>query len=66
MRQTTELVGLPRPGGQGFKWPTLEELHTYVFGFSYEGAHDAGRDLEACARSFFKLLEAGHFHAPRA
>jgi DNA polymerase III epsilon subunit-like protein len=65
MKQTTDLVGLPRPGGPGNKWPTLEELHTYVFGFSYEGAHDAARDLEACARSFFKLLEAGHFQAPR-
>ncbi len=66
MKRTTDLVGLPRPGGPGFKGPTLEELHTYVFGFSYEGAHDAARDLEACARSFFKLLEAGHFQAPRA
>lgn len=62
MRSTTDLVRLPRPGGGfGFKWPTLEELHTWVFGFSYEGAHDAARDIEACARSFFKLREAGHF-----
>ena len=48
-------------GGFGYKWPTLEELHTWVFGFSYEGAHDAGRDIEACARAFFKLRAAGHF-----
>jgi len=42
MKSTTDLVQLPRPGGGfGHKWPTLEELHTYVFGFSYEGAHDA-------------------------
>ena len=27
MRSTTELCQLPRPGGFGFKWPTLEELH---------------------------------------
>jgi hypothetical protein len=33
----------------------------WVFGFSYEGAHDAGRDIEAWARAFFKLLAAGHF-----
>jgi DNA polymerase III epsilon subunit-like protein len=66
MKQTTELVGLPRPGGPGYKWPTLAELHNYVFGFDYEGAHDAARDLEACAKSFFKLLEVGHFQAPRA
>jgi DNA polymerase III subunit epsilon len=61
MKSTTELCRLPRPGGYGFKWPTLEELHTCVFGRSYEGAHDAARDLEACARAFFRLREAGHF-----
>ena len=62
MKETTELCALPRPGGgSGHKWPTLEELHSYCFGYSYEGAHDAARDLEACARSFFRLVEAGHF-----
>ena len=62
MKSTTDLVRLPRPGGGfGHKWPTLEELHTWVFGFSYEGAHDAANDIEACARSFFKLRDAGHF-----
>jgi len=62
MKETTELCALPRPGGGfGLKWPTLEELHRYCFGFSYEGAHDAAADIGACARAFFKLLEAGHF-----
>jgi len=61
MKSTTDLCRLPRPGGFGYKWPTLEELHCYVFGCSYEGAHDASKDLEACARSFFKLLQAGHY-----
>jgi DNA polymerase III subunit epsilon len=65
MKETTELCGLPRPGGgNGHKWPTLDELHRYCFGYSYEGAHDAARDLEACARAYFKLLEAGHFRLP--
>lgn len=62
MKSTTDIVQLPRPGGGfGYKWPTLEELHTWVFGFSYEGAHNAARDIEACARAFFKLRAAGHF-----
>jgi DNA polymerase III subunit epsilon len=61
MKSTTEVCCLPRPGGYGFKWPTLEELHTCLFGRTYEGTHDASRDLEACARCFFKLLEAGHY-----
>lgn len=61
MKSTTEVCCLPRPGGWGYKWPTLEELHTCLFGGSYEGTHDASRDLEACARCFFKLLQAGHY-----
>ena len=61
MKGTTDLVQLSRPGGYGFKWPTLEELHLYCFGHSYDGAHDAASDLEACARSFFKLFDAGYF-----
>ncbi|NTV80607.1 MAG: 3'-5' exonuclease [Candidatus Aminicenantes bacterium] len=62
MRETTDLCQLSRPGGgSGYKWPTLEELHTWVFGFSYEGAHDAANDIGACARAFFKLRDAGHF-----
>jgi DNA polymerase III epsilon subunit-like protein len=61
MKSTTQLCGLPRPGGFGLKWPTLEELHVYLFGRSYDGAHDAASDLKACARSFFKLLQVGHY-----
>jgi len=61
MKTTTEVCCLPRPGGWGYKWPTLEELHMFLFGRSYEGTHDAALDLEACARCFFKLLEDGHY-----
>src|SRR5512142_1858141 len=34
MKGTTELCQLTRPGGFGYKWPTLEELHIYCFGHS--------------------------------
>jgi DNA polymerase III epsilon subunit-like protein len=61
MKSTTEVCCLPRPGGWGYKWPTLEELHTFLFGRSYEGIHDAAGDLEACARCFSKLLRDGHY-----
>jgi DNA polymerase III epsilon subunit-like protein len=65
MKETTELCALPRPGGgSGHKWPTLDELHHYCFGYSYEGAHDAANDIGACARAYFKLLDAGHFRPP--
>ena len=61
MKSTTEVCCLSRPGGFGYKWPTLEELHACLFGRSYESAHDASHDLEACARCFFKLLQTGHY-----
>jgi DNA polymerase-3 subunit epsilon len=61
MKSTTEVCCLPRPGGWGYKWPTLEELHMCLFGRTYEGIHDAAKDLDACARCFFKLLEEGHY-----
>jgi DNA polymerase III epsilon subunit-like protein len=62
MKTATPICRLPRPGGgSGFKWPTLPELHGCLFGRTYEGAHDALSDLEACARCFFKLLRDGHF-----
>jgi DNA polymerase III epsilon subunit-like protein len=61
MKSTTRVCRLPRPGSLGYKWPTLEELHACLFGRSYEGAHDASRDLEACTRCFFKLLQAMHY-----
>jgi len=62
MKRSTDICRLSRPGGGfGFKWPTLEELHTYCFGYSYEGAHDAASDIGACARSFFRLVKTGDF-----
>jgi hypothetical protein len=33
----------------------------FLFGRSYEGIYDTSRDLGACARCFFMLLQAGHF-----
>lgn len=63
MITTTDLLKLPGP--YGFKWPKLEELYAYLFGgASYEGAHDAARDVEATARCFFELRRRGHY--PRA
>ncbi len=62
MKGTTDLVRLPGP--YGFKWPKLDELHAFLFGASYEGAHDAARDVEACARCFFELRRRGHIPCP--
>jgi len=46
------------PGGRGgkFKWPTLTELHTKLFGKGFGDAHDAAYDVDATARCFFGLI----------
>jgi DNA polymerase III epsilon subunit-like protein len=58
MKGTTNLCKLP--GQYGYKWPKLEELHTYLFGVSFDGAHDALEDVKATARCFFELRDRGH------
>lgn len=59
MHNSTELVGLKR--GDRFKWPKLEELHMFLFGERFEGAHDALGDVMATARCFFELMKIGHY-----
>jgi DNA polymerase-3 subunit alpha len=46
------------PGGRGgkFKWPTLTELHTKLFGVPFGDAHDAAYDVDATAKCFFGLV----------
>ncbi|WP_224997189.1 DNA polymerase III subunit alpha [Cesiribacter sp. SM1] len=46
------------PGGRGgkFKWPTLTELHTKLFGEGFGDAHDAAYDVHATTRCFFGLI----------
>ena len=43
------------PGQYGYKWPTLQELHTKLFKEPFEGAHRALVDVRACARCYFEL-----------
>ena len=50
---------LPKKSGTGHKWPTLSELHLQVFGTEFTGSHDAGADVEACARCYFELCRRG-------
>jgi DNA polymerase III subunit epsilon len=42
-------------GPYGYKWPTLQELHTKLFGESFTGAHRALTDVRACAKCYFEL-----------
>lgn len=53
MQSTTDICRLPGP--YGFKWPSLQELHKFLFGCDFEGAHDASDDVTAMAKCFFEL-----------
>lgn len=57
MKASTAYCRLPGP--YGFKWPSLQELHTHLFGRPYAGAHDAVADVQACRHCFFELKRMG-------
>ena len=47
----------------GYKWPKLSELHSVLFNEPFE-AHNAEKDVEACARCFFELKRKGAITLP--
>ena len=57
MKLSTNLCRIP--GYYGWKWPRLEELYRYLFGAAFDGVHDAGADVAACASCFFELKNRG-------
>ena len=58
--QVVSLCRLPKPSGEGgYKWPTLNELHVQLFGEEFTDSHNAGADVEACARCYFELKKRG-------
>ena len=65
MRGSTALVNLPptpkmiKAGFTKNKPPSLMELHTFLFGEGFEGAHDAMVDVRACSRSLVELRRRG-------
>jgi DNA polymerase III epsilon subunit-like protein len=62
MLETADLVCIEHPHeyfrskGQ-YKWPSLDELHMFLFGEPIAGreVHDALVDVKACARCYFEL-----------
>lgn len=54
---TAELLKIPGGRGGKFKFPTLTELHKYLFGVPFAKAHNATADVEAAARCFFELIK---------
>jgi DNA polymerase-3 subunit epsilon len=55
MKASTNIVKLPGNYGT-YKWPNLSELHKFLFGKDFEGAHAAGWDVEACNVCFIELV----------
>ena len=60
--ETTNLLKLPGQYG-GYKWPKLEELHQFLFGKDFEGAHDALFDVKATLSCFQELNNRGLVNA---
>ena len=58
MFKTTKFCGLKNKRG-GPKWPTLQELHTRIFGEGFEGGHDAFADINATAKCYEALIHGG-------
>lgn len=57
MMKTITYCNVPYPSGKpGKKFPSLTELHNKLFETGFVGAHDAGADVDACAKCFFELL----------
>jgi DNA polymerase III epsilon subunit-like protein len=58
-REIVSWCKIPKTSGNGYKWPTLTELYLQLFQEEFTGSHDAGADVEACARCYFELRKRG-------
>jgi DNA polymerase III epsilon subunit-like protein len=45
----------PNPFGNGYKWPSLSELHLKLFDTLFEDSHNAKSDVDTCAKCYFEL-----------
>ena len=49
------------PGKKGYKWPSLQEMHSKVFNKGYTPSNHARADVIAATRCFIALYKAGAF-----
>ncbi len=61
MVRSTDFCALPSTSRyhSGYKYPTLTELYTKLFGHTFTGAHDALSDITATKDCYFELLRRG-------
>lgn len=69
MRLLTPICKLPHKNSYSqrfspYKWPTLQEAHTHIFGHGFEKAHDALADVRATSRLFEWLFKRGYVSKP--
>lgn len=57
MRALTPLMKLPGKWAGAYKWPSLQEAHTFCTGAGFDGAHDAMADVRALAKVYKWCLE---------
>lgn len=57
MKKGRDLCKLERTNSRGvyYKFPTLAELHTHLFGYVPKNLHDARTDVLCCLRCFLKM-----------
>lgn len=55
----TPLCRIPSPYGKGWKWPTLKELHQFLFGRDFQGAHAAFFDIRATRSCYQEMRKRG-------
>jgi DNA polymerase III epsilon subunit-like protein len=58
MKQSATFCRIPGRYGQ-YKWPSLSELHSHLFGHRPDQAHRGKDDVMTCAKCFFALKERG-------
>ncbi|WP_321507308.1 3'-5' exonuclease [uncultured Methanoregula sp.] len=58
MKSSTKLCRLKKGHGY-YKYPKLSELHTKLFGKTYEDQHNALNDARACMSCYFELHRRG-------
>ena len=56
MKSTTNLVRINNSYGS-YKWPKLEELYKFLFGYVFENAHHAMCDVDALVECYYRLVE---------
>ena len=59
MKNTVNVCNIERESENGnvyFKYPTLTELHTYLFNFTPKNTHDSMADVLICLRCYYTLV----------